>query len=111
MKKWAVVFASTLMISGCSWFSGWFGSDDAASGGVTKESVTAAIAAAEAAVKKADNTGFDWRDNEKMIKDAKAAVEKGELDKAMQMAKEAEAQAKIAEQQAMDNKNAKPWLF
>lgn len=112
MKKWAVLFASALMISGCSWFSGWFGSDDAASGGgVTKESVTAAIAAAEAAMKKTDSLGFDWRDNEKMIKDAKTAAEKGELDKAMQMAKEVEAQAKIAEQQAMDNKNAKPWLF
>jgi hypothetical protein len=38
-------------------------------------------------------------------------LEKGELEKALQMAQEAEAQSKLAEQQAMDSKAAKPWLF
>jgi hypothetical protein len=110
MKKWAVLFAMTLATSGCSWFSSSSPSGDAG-GAVTKESVAAAIAAAEAASKKANAAGGDWRDMEKMQKDAKAALEKGELEKAMKLAKESEAQSKLAEQQAMDNKNAKPWLF
>ncbi len=111
MKKWAILFAATLSVSGCSWFSGWFGSEGGGSGGVSKDSVSAAIAAAEAASKKADSMGGDWRDSEKMIKDAKAALAKGELDKAMEMAKEAEAQSNVAAQQATEQKNAKPWLF
>jgi hypothetical protein len=111
MKKWAVLFAVTMTVSGCSWFSGWFGDEEGAAGGVTKESVSAAIASAEAASKKAAAAGGDWRDMEKMQKDAKAALEKGELEKALKMAQEAEAQSKLAEQQATDNKAAKPWLF
>lgn len=108
MKKWAILFATTLATSGCSWFMSTGGGDSA---GLTKESVEAAIAASVAASKKADAAGNDWRDMEKMQKDAKAALEKGELDKAMKLAKEAEEQSNLAEQQATQEKNAKPWLF
>jgi hypothetical protein len=107
MKKLAVIVSvAALAMSGCSWFSS---APETAGGGVTKDSVTAQIAAAEAALKKA-GVG-SWRDTEKMIKEAKAALEKGELDNAMKLAKEAEHEGKMGEQQATEQKNAKPWLF
>jgi hypothetical protein len=109
MKKLAVIVSvAALALSGCSWFSS-APEGATAAGGVTKESVTAQITAAEAALKKAG--AGSWRDTEKMIKEAKAALEKGELENAMKLAKEAEYEGKMGEQQAAEQKNAKPWLF
>ena len=116
MKKLAVLLAvSTLALGGCSWSWPWSSSSASASasvdGAVTKDSVAATIAAAEAAMKKADAVGGGWRDTEKLVKEAKAALDKGELDNAAKLAKAAQEEAKLGEQQAMDNKGAKPWLF
>jgi hypothetical protein len=52
--------------------------------------------AAEGAQKAAAKLGYEWRDTDKLIKEAKALAEKGEKDKAMSLAKKAEDQAKIA---------------
>lgn len=116
MKKLAILLAvSTLALGGCSWTWPWSSTGSAAGsssgGAVTKDSVAAAIAAAETALKKAESQGGGWRDTDKLIKDAKAALEKGELDTAMKLAKTAEEEGKLGEQQAMENKNSKPWLF
>jgi hypothetical protein len=108
MKNSAVLIAlMTLALGACSSTPTTPESD----GAVTKESVSVAIKAAEDAYKRAEAVDGEWRDTEKLIKDAKTALEKGELDKAMSAAKEAEMQGKLAEQQAKDQKNAKPWLF
>ncbi len=116
MKKLALLFAvSTLALGACSWTWPWSDTSAAASsaagGAVTKDSVAATIAAAEMAMKKADTAGGGWRDTEKLVKEAKAALEKGELDAAMKLAKSAEEEGKLGEQQAMESKSAKPWLF
>ncbi len=115
MKKLAILFAvSTLALGGCSWSWPWSSSAPAsgsADSAPTKDSVNAAIAAAEAAVKKADAVGGGWRDTEKLVKEAKVAAEKGELDNAAKLAKIALEEAKLGEQQAMDSRGAKPWLF
>lgn len=115
MKKLAILVAvSTLALGGCSWSMPWSSSKSSAAetgGTATKDSVAAAIASAEAAMKKADAQGGGWRDTEKLVKEAKAALEKGELDNAAKLAKTAQEEAKLGEQQAMDNKAAKPWLF
>lgn len=113
MKKLAILLAvSTLMLGGCAWFGASSESSTVGlNAAVTKDSVEAAIASAEAAMKKTDSLGSGWRDTEKMIKEAKAALEKGELSSALKLAKTAQEEAKLGEQQAMDNKGAKPWLF
>ena len=114
MKKLAILLAvSTLALGGCSWTWPWSAPASSAAGGGAsdKDGVAAAIAAAEAALKKADAVGGGWRDTEKLIKEAKAALEKGELDSAMKLAKTAAEEGKLGEQQAMENKGVKPWLF
>ena len=117
MKKLAIVLAiSTLALGGCTTTWPWTAAKPGAamaSGGAaaSKDGAAAAIAAAEAAMKKADAVGGGWRDTEKLIKDAKTAMEKGELDAAIKLAKAAQEEAKLGEQQAMENRGAKPWLF
>lgn len=114
MKKLAILLTvSVLALSGCSWFgSKPTAAGAAAPGGtLTKESVAAAISSAEAAMKKAESQGGGWRDTEKLIKDAKTALEKGELDNAMKLANTAQEEAKLSEQQVMENRGAKPWRF
>ncbi len=113
MKKLAILLAvSTLALSACSWTWPWSAPGSSAmGGGANKETVAAAITAAEAAMKKADALGGGWRDTEKLIKEAKTALEKDELDNAMKLAKTATEEAKLGEQQAMENKGAKGWAF
>ena len=113
MKKLAILLAvSSLALGGCSWFGPSSAPTSASAGGAaTKDSVAATIAAAEAAMKKADAVGGGWRDTEKLVKEAKAALDKGEIDNAAKLAKTAQEEAKLGEQQAMDSKGAKPWLF
>ena len=117
MKKIAILLAvSTLALGGCTttwpWTAAKPGAATAsASGDTSKDGAAAAIAAAEAAMKKADAQGGGWRDTEKLIKDAKTALEKGEFDAAMKLAKTAQKEAALGEQQAMENRGAKPWLF
>ncbi len=69
-------------------------------------SANQAIAAAEAARKKAGSVGGEWRDTGKLIKKAKAAAEKGENEKAIKLATQARKQGELGYQQAMDQKNA-----
>ncbi len=69
-------------------------------------SANQAIAAAEAARKKAASVGGEWRDTGKLIKKAKAAAEKGDDAKAVKLATQARKQGELGYQQAMDQKNA-----
>jgi len=65
-----------------------------------------AIADAEAARKKADSVGGEWRDTAKMIKDAQDLAKAGEFDKAIQLANKAKRQGELGYAQAIHEKNA-----
>jgi hypothetical protein len=58
------------------------------------------IEQAEAARKEADALGFEWRDTAKLIKAAKAALEKGQKEESDKLASEALLQGKAALAQA-----------
>ncbi len=59
-----------------------------------------AIAEAKAANAEAAALGFEWRDTGKLIKDAQAAYDAGDYDKALALANQALAQAEEAQRQA-----------
>lgn len=113
MKKLAIIGIAiiALTLSGCSsnWrLFGWFYDDEL--GGSTE--VTAAITAAEAAIKKADSIGGSWRDSKKKyLKKAKAAAAKGENKEALKFANKAKFEGEMAHKQALEQANAGPWLF
>ncbi len=60
-----------------------------------------AINAAEAARSKAKSVDGEWRDTGKMIKKAKAAVEKGAYDEAIKLAQKAKEQGELGYSQAV----------
>lgn len=103
----ALIFALTL--SGCSYFGG--GSSDSAAGN-DAAAANSAIAAAEASLEKARGVEGEWRDaNSKMVKKAKEAAGKGEFEKAIKLANKAKFEGDMGYAQAMEQKNAGPWLF
>lgn len=114
MKKLAIFGITLLTLTGCGLFSGGSDSGDkmmASEGGASSE-VTAAIEAAEAAIKKAASVGGEWRDSEsKMLKKAKAAAAKGDNEEALKQAKKAKFEGEMGYSQAMEQKDIKPWLF
>lgn len=59
-----------------------------------------AISDAKAANAEAAAMGFEWRDTGKLIKDAQAAFDAGDYDKALALANQAQAQAEEAQRQA-----------
>ena len=62
------------------------------------------IAAAEAARKEAASVGGEWRDTGKMIKKAKAKLEKGDYIAAAKLANDAAKQGHLGYQQAVSQK-------
>ncbi len=69
-------------------------------GAVDKLDVQQAIAEAKDAFKQADSVGGAWRDTTKMIKKAEKLMNEGQLDKALELAREAEAQGMLGYMQA-----------
>lgn len=65
------------------------------------------IATAQKEIAAADKMGALWRDTEDKLKDAQK-LKDDEPDKAMKLAKQALAEAKLAQKQALDNAKAKP---
>jgi len=61
-------------------------------------------AEAEQARKKADSVGGEWRDTAKFLKQAKAAADAGELDKAMKLAQRAKDEGELGYLQASSQK-------
>jgi hypothetical protein len=111
MKKTALLGALLLTLGGCSYFGGGSSDDMAASSGDAKAASTA-IKDAEAAIDKSATVDGEWRDaKKKILKKAKAAASKGDYDKAVKLAEFAKFQGEMGYQQAMEQKNAKPWLF
>lgn len=64
--------------------------------------------AVASAVKKANSVGGEWRDTGKMMKQAKAAAEKGDFAAANKLLDKAKFQAEVGYQQAMAEKTAGP---
>ncbi|MGD8559433.1 MAG: SoxXA-binding protein [Gammaproteobacteria bacterium] len=111
MKKLAIAITTLFILSGCSLFGGGDGGSMDSSGGGSPE-VQAMIKEAEAAIEKARKADGEWRDSvKKYLKKAKAAAAKGDNDKAMKLAKQAKFEGEMGYQQAVDQKNAGPWLF
>jgi hypothetical protein len=69
-----------------------------------KASADAAISAAKAAQKGAGKVGGEWRDTGKIIKKAEEAAAAGNFAEAEKLAKKAEAQGKLGEEQALSQK-------
>lgn len=110
MKKLMIFGALVFALSGCSIFGG--GSDSGASASGDAAAADAAIAAAEASLEKAASVEGEWRDaKSKMIKKAKAAASKGDFAEAIKQANKAKFEGDMGYQQAMDQKNAGPYLF
>ena len=127
MKKLAIAITTLFILSGCSLFGGGDGGSMDSSGGASPE-VQAMIKEAEAAIEKARKADGEWRDSVKnpnrhlghsrirrdagkYLKKAKAAAAKGDNDKAMSLAKKAKFEGEMGYQQAVEQKNAGPWLF
>lgn len=80
----------------------------ALSANVVSADPAAAITAAEDARKAAAEVGYEWRDTAKMIKEAQAALDAGDKDKAMKLADAAKLQGEMGLKQAEVAKNAGP---
>lgn len=106
MKKLAMTITGALLIalSGC------------ASQGKTEDvnaaAATTAIEAAEAALNKARSVDGEWRDARKVfLKKAKAAAHKADFKTAIKLANMAKFQGEMGYEQAIEQKDAGPWLF
>ncbi|NOX91766.1 MAG: SoxXA-binding protein [Gammaproteobacteria bacterium] len=109
MKKLIMFGALVFALNGCSIFGGESAEDAAARDAAAARS---AITAAEDALKKARSVDGEWRDSrKKILKKAKAAASKGDFKKAVELANEAKFQADAGYAQAMEQKDAGPWLF
>jgi len=109
MKKLIIFGALVFALSGCSIFGG-----ESAEESVARDTAAArsAITAAEDALKKARSVDGEWRDaRKKLLKKAKAAASKGDFKKAIELANKAKFQADTGYTQAMEQKDAGPWLF
>ena len=108
MNKLLILGALIFALSGCSTMGG----GDSAAGDANAATAKSAIAAAEAALKKARGVEGEWRDaKKKMVKKAKAAASKGDFKKAIKLANKAKFEGEMGYTQAMEQKNAGPWLF
>jgi hypothetical protein len=112
MKKLALAVALVVPFSftGCSLFSEGGSGSAAASAGNAE--VEALIKQAEDAINKAASVDGEWRDaKDKYLKEAKAALSKGDVKAAMKFAETAKFEGEMGYNQAVAQKNAGPWLF
>jgi len=72
----------------------------------SKKDVGSAVQAAVKSIEAAKKVRGEWRDSYKILGKAKKAYHKGDLAKAMKLAKQAESQGHIGKKQAMEQKSA-----
>jgi len=112
MKKIVIAATVSFVLSGCSLFAADSSNDKASVTASGNTELEAAIKTAESSLKKAASVGGEWRDSKKKyIKGAKAALSKGDIKKAMQLANKAKFEAEMGYTQAMEQQKAGPWLF
>ncbi|MCB1735490.1 MAG: hypothetical protein H6981_02185 [Gammaproteobacteria bacterium] len=108
LKK-AVLLGSALSLAALAGHS--MASDDAAPKvDPAAQAFAEASAAAEAEIKKAGSTGFEWRDTAKFLEDADKIAKEGDIGKAMKLVAKAKQQAELAQKQAADQANP-TWHF
>ncbi len=66
---------------------------------------------ASLSIQKAQSVGGEWLDSRELLKQAELAAKTGDMKNAEELAKQADMQGKMGYQQALDQKNAGPWLF
>ena len=72
------------------------------------EDANAAISMAEQKTQQAREVNYEWRDTGKIIKQAKEALKKGDIDTAIKLANKAANQSNNALRQYAEQKNAGP---
>jgi nucleoid-associated protein YgaU len=100
LKLLIAAFLSVGLLAGCA--STEETSEPAPKADAQKSAAEAAIAAADAALKKAASVGGEWRDSRKILKKAEAALKKGDYAKAIKLANQARRQGELGYAQAMD---------
>ena len=108
MKKFIpFAIAGALALGACA--SGG-GAGGEGSSSVNDKDAATAILAAEHEQSRAKAKGFEWRDTEKLIKEAQKAAKEGKFDDAVKLANKAKNQSTNAIAQAEEQKNAGPRL-
>jgi len=101
MKKLAVI-AAALLLFGC-----------ASTGTKMEEPADYAtlVQQANESIKKARSVGGEWRDSTKFLKKAAKAEKAGKIEKALKLVKKAKFEGEMGYKQAIEQKDAGPWLF
>ena len=108
MKKFIpFAIAGAFALGACA-SSGGTGGEGSSS--VNDKDAATAILAAEHEQSRAKAKGFEWRDTEKLIKEAQKAAKEGKFDDAVKLANKAKNQSTNAIAQAEEQKNAGPRL-
>ena len=89
-KLWSIAVLSIVLATGCAQMT------DKAPATKASSEATAAIAAANAAIKSAKANKWIWRDTEKFASEAQAAADKGDNATAIKLANKAKKQAEDA---------------
>ncbi len=115
MKKLVLLFSFAALLSACAGQSGTKPSSSAGPAATTTTSPAAsssavdqAIAQAEAEIKAAKGANALWSNTEQFLEDAKKAKADGKNEDALKLANKAAKHAKLAQQQAKENTNARP---
>ena len=101
--RFIVKLVSTLILS--LWLVNGCAEKATKSASAASPEATAAIAAANDAIKKAKANNWMWRDTEKFAKEAQAAADKGDNATAIKLANKAKSQAESAVAQFNHEKN------
>ena len=95
MKRTLLIAAVVIGLTGC------------AGGGSSEYDML--VQQAESEISSAKKMNALWKDTEKFLANSKEASANGDMGKAMKLAKKALNQAQLAQQQAKDNANVKPY--
>jgi hypothetical protein len=95
IKTLTAIAATTWLVAGC-----------AGTSPEQQQAYEQAMSEAEAAHKKALSVEYAWRDTAKLMKSAKEAAEKGEIDKATKLATKARKESELAYNQYLQEKTA-----
>lgn len=107
MKKLVLLFSLAALLSACAGQSDTKPSSPGATAASTS-AVDQAIAQAEAEIKAAKDANALWSNTEKFLEDAQKAKAEGKNEEALKLANKAAKHAKLAQQQAKANMNARP---
>lgn len=103
MKNMAVL-TGALLILGCAGINAGSESGKRAMDPVVQKAIDEAVAANQNAA----SIGYEWRDANEFIEEAKKAAEEGDKEKALSLANKAKSEGDLAYEQGLSQKNAGP---